>query len=188
MRPVIVAHVAVTTSPDYLTRREPHRQAHIERLRQLRAAGTFVAGGAFPDGRGADLFYRVGHLAEVDALIVEDPYHRSGAWAGHASRPFSEFVDPWHVVPPVVLDGSRRVTVVEGPAGDPELARFALIELRGQGRLLLGGTLRGGASGGGGDTLAVLSTPDPTDALGWLGETGLWDPADLRAHSLLHVL
>jgi len=120
MRPVIVAHVAVTTSPDYLTRREPHRQAHIERLRQLRAAGTFVAGGAFPDGRGADLFYRVGHLAEVDALIVEDPYHRSGAWAGHASRPFSEFVDPWHAEPPVVLDGSRRVTVVEGPAGDSE--------------------------------------------------------------------
>src|SRR5581483_10151150 len=56
---VNVFHMAVTTSADYVTRREPHRRAHIERLQGLRAAGILIGGGPAPDGRSADLFYRL---------------------------------------------------------------------------------------------------------------------------------
>jgi hypothetical protein len=103
-------------------------------------------------------------------------------WAGYAPRPFTEFVEPWDEAPPVVLDGSRRLTVVEGPVADPDLARFALIELRGQGRLVFGGTFSGG------ETLAVLRASDPAEGLAWLGETGLWTSTGLQARPLLHVL
>ena len=36
---VIVYHVAIATADDYLTRREPHRQASFECLMGLRAHG-----------------------------------------------------------------------------------------------------------------------------------------------------
>lgn len=187
---VTVAHVAITTSPDYVLRREPHRRVHIERLARLRAAGTLVAGGPAPDGGSVDIFYRVADLREVDGLVTEDPYHRAGAWTAHRSRPFAEFVDPWEAEPPIVLDGSRRGTVVEGLAADPELVRFALVELRGQGRLVLGGLLGPGPGSAdrGGQVLALLGAPDPAEALAWLGETGLFTPEDLRARPLFHVL
>ena len=186
MERVPVAHVTVTTVADYPTRREPHRAAHIDRLLRLRALGHFVGGGPTPDGRNAELFYRLpGRLAgpdEVDRVITEDPYHRGGVWSGYTHRLFADFVEPWDPAPAVVLDGSRPVTLVEGPAPDPDLARFALIELRGQGRLLFGGTFPDG------ETLAVLRASDPAEGLAWLGETGLWAPVALRARPLLHVL
>jgi uncharacterized protein YciI len=182
MERVTAVHVIVTTVADYPTRREPHRQAHIDHLLRLRALRRFVGGGPAPDGRTAELFYRVERPEEVDRLITEDPYHRGGVWAGYAPRLFTEFVEPWDEAPPVVLDGSRRLTVVEGPVADPDLARFALIELRGQGRLVFGGTFSGG------ETLAVLRASDPAEGLAWLGETGLWTSTGLQARPLLHVL
>jgi uncharacterized protein len=182
MERVTVAHVTVTTVADYPTRREPHRAAHIDRLLRLRTLGHFVGGGPTPDGRAVELFYRLAGPDEVDRVITEDPYHRGGVWSGYTHRLFADFVAPWDSAPPVVLDGSRQVTVAEGPAPDPDLARFALIELRGQGRLVFGGTFPGG------DTLAVLRASDPAEGLAWLGETGLWAPAALRARPLLHVL
>jgi len=182
MERVTAVHVIVTTVADYPTRREPHRQAHIEHLLRLRALRRFVGGGPAPDGRTAELFYRVERPEEVDRRITEDPYHRGGVWAGYTHRLFTEFVEPWDEAPPVVLDGSRRLTVVEGPVADPDLARFALIELRGQGRLVFGGTFSGG------ETLAVLRASDPAEGLAWLGETGLWTSTGLQARPLLHVL
>jgi len=182
MERVTAVHVIVTTVADYPTRREPHRQAHIDHLLRLRALRRFVGGGPAPDGRTAELFYRIERPEEVDRLITEDPYHRGGVWAGYAHRLFTEFVEPWDEAPSVVLDGSRRLTVVEGPVADPDLARFALIELRGQGRLVFGGTFSGG------ETLAVLRASDPAEGLAWLGETGLWTSTGLQARPLLHVL
>jgi hypothetical protein len=178
---MIAAHVGITCSPDYLARREPHRRAHIERLLALREAGALVGGGPAPDGRTADLVYRVPDLDRLAALVDEDPYRQAGAWTGYLARPFATFVDPWES-PPVVLDGSRRVTVVEGPAADAGLAELALVELRGAARLAFGGLL------GGGRTLAVLRSPDPAEAAAWLAGTGCWEGASLVARPLLHVL
>ena len=117
---MMVVHVGVTCSEDYLARREPHRHAHIQRLAGLRAASVLVAGGPDPDGHRVDLFYRVEDPRDVATLVEEDPYRRAGAWTGHATRPFGEFVEPWEA-PPIVLDGTRRALIVEGPTADPEL-------------------------------------------------------------------
>jgi uncharacterized protein YciI len=179
---VIVAHVAITTSPDYPTRREPHRKAHIERLLELRDRGILVGGGPAPDGRSAELFYRLTRPDQLTPVIEEDPYYRAGAWTGYRSRSFAQFVEPWEAVP-VVLDGSRPVTLVEGPARDPGMAQLALVELRGARRLAFGGLLDGE-----GRTLAVLRTADPGEAIRWLDEGGVWAAAELSARPLLYVI
>ena len=178
---MIVVHVVLTCAPDYLTRREPYRQAHIERLVELRAQGAVVGGGPAPDGRTAELVYRLRRPADLAPLIQEDPYYTGGAWTGYASRSFSQFVEPWAEAP-VVLDGSRRVTVVEGPADDPDMAELALVELRGAGRLLFGGLLDGRA------TLAVMRAADAAEATGWLAGAGVWRADRLAARPLIHVL
>jgi len=134
---MIVVHVLVTTAEDYLTRREAHRQAHFDRLRELRAAGRLIGGGPVPDGRSADVFYRLTRADELPRLVEEDPYYRGGVWTGYRPRSFSQFVEPWEL-PPIILDGSRRATIVEGPAADRDLAQLALVELRGAGRLAFG--------------------------------------------------
>jgi uncharacterized protein YciI len=178
---VIVYHASFTTADDYLSRREPHRRAHLERLQQLRAAGIVVGGGPAPDGRSADVFYRVQQPDQLARAVEEDPYWTAGAWTGYAPRSFSQFVEPWEP-PPVVVDGSRRTTIVEGPTTDPDMAEFALIEMRGAGRIAFGGFFPGGG------TLAVARTADEAQALAWFGESGFWKPADLRARPFLHVL
>ena len=50
-------------------------------------------------------------------------------WTSYEPRTFAQFVEPWRLGP-VVTDGSRRVTLVEGTAPDVEMASFALIEAR----------------------------------------------------------
>ncbi len=178
---MIVFHIAVTAADDYATRREAHRRAHLERLQGLRAAGILIGGGPAPDGRTADIFYRLQQPGQLKHAIEEDPYWTGGVWTGYEPRSFAQFVEPWEL-PPVVLDGSRRVTIVEGPVADHEMAQFALIELRGAGRLAFGGFFEGGG------TLAVARTADPAQALAWLGDSGFWKPGTLTTRPLLHVL
>ena len=61
-------------------------------------------------------------------------------------------------------------------------AQLALIELRGVGRLVFGGCLDGD------ETLAVLQSPDPAEAAGWLVEAGSWTTGSLRTRPFIHVL
>jgi uncharacterized protein len=178
---MIVFHAAITTADDYLSRREPYRKAHIERLLALRERGIVIGGGPAPDGRSADVFYRVQQEQQLKPLIEEDPYWTGGAWTSYQPRSFAQFVEPWEL-PPVVLDGSRRVVIVEGLAADHDMAQFALIELRGAGRLAFGGFFEGGR------TLAVVRSEDAKVATGWLAETGFWDAARLKARLLLYAL
>ena len=178
---MIVFHIAVTTCDDYLARREPHRRAHLERLQGLRAAGILIAGGPAPDGAGADLVYRLQQPGQLAHAIEEYPYWTGGAWVRYAPRSFAQFVEPWAQVP-VVLDGSRRVTVVEGPVADHDMAQFALIEMRGAGRLAFGGFFEDGR------THAWVNTPDAAQALAWFADTTFWAPGALTARPLLHVL
>ncbi|HEV8673845.1 MAG TPA: hypothetical protein VGX21_07360 [Methylomirabilota bacterium] len=181
MAAMIVVHVTATNAADYFTRREPHRAAHIERLVGLRDQGRVIGGGPAPDGRTAELFYRLRQPGDLKLLVEEDPYFTGGAWTAYTSRSFAQFVEPWGAVP-VVLDGSRRATIVEGPAIDSDLAQLALVELRGAGRLRFGGSFDGQA------TLAVLGSADAAEATGWLAATGLWALAALTARPWLHVL
>jgi hypothetical protein len=81
-----------------------------------------------------------------------------------------------------VLDGSRVATIVEGPVGHHDMAQFALIELRGSGRLAFGGFFEDG------QTLAVLKTPKADEAIGALAASGFWNRETLTARPWLYVL
>jgi hypothetical protein len=148
----------------------------------LRAAGVLVAGGPAPDGRSAELFYRVPHRTALRPVLEEDPYHRVGAWIAYDPRDLETFVDPWEAEPPIVLDGSRPASIVEGPAADRDMAQLALVELRGAGRVVFGGFFPDG------NTLAVARTSDGDEATGWLAESGSWKPGDLTVRPWLYVI
>jgi uncharacterized protein len=178
---VIVYHIAVTPVADYVARREPHRRAHIERLQGLRTAGILLGGGPSPDGTRVDLVYRLQQPWQVKPAMEEDPYWMGGAWTRYEPRSFAQFVEPWEMVP-VVLDGSRAQTIVEGPVAQHDMAQFALIEMRGAGRLHLGGFFEGG------QTWALMKTADAAEARGWLAETGFWDNGAVTTRPFLHVL
>jgi len=83
---------------------------------------------------------------------------------------------------PVVLDGSRQVTIVEGPVAEHDMAQFALIEMRGAGRLHLGGFFEGG------QTWALVKTTDADQARGWFVDTGFWRADSVTTRPFLHVL
>ena len=178
---MIVFHIAVTAAEDYLTRREAHRRTHIERLQGLRAVGILIGGGPAPDGKTADVFYRLQQPGQLKNAIEEDPYWMGGVWTGYTPRSFTEFIEPWQMIP-VVLDGSRRVTIVEGPTAEHDMAQFALIEMRGAGRLAFGGFFENG------QTLALVNSADAEEALGWFRETGFWSADRLTARPFVHVL
>jgi uncharacterized protein YciI len=178
---VIVLHVRIQCASDYVARRQPHRQAHIARLSGLRGQGAVIGGGPAPDGALVELVYRLQRPAQLAPVVEEDPYWTGGAWTSYTARSFGEFVEPWEL-PPIVLDGSRRATVVEGPIADRDMAQFALIELRGAGRLAFGGVLEDG------QTWALCRTADGAEAVGWFADTGFWSRDALAARPLLYVI
>jgi len=178
---MIVCRVAITAADDYLERRAAHRAAHIERIVELRQRGFVLGGGPSPDGKTADIVYRVPQPGAINRLIEEDPYWTGGVWKGWTPRDFAQFIEPWEMTP-VVLDGSRAVSIVEGFAPDPEMASFALIEARGAGRMAFGGFFPGG------DTWALMRAPDAASALAELEASSLWKLGTLTARPLLHVL
>jgi uncharacterized protein YciI len=178
---VIVFHVAIETGDDYVAKRAPHREAHLQRLMALRAHGVVIGGGPSPDGRSADVFYRVDQPDDLRRLVEEDPYFTGGAWPRYTERSFAQFLEPWEM-PPLVTDGSRPATVVEGATTDVEMASFALIEARGGGRMAFGGFFPGG------ETLAVMRGDDAGKALDELRATGFWNESSLRARPLLYAL
>jgi hypothetical protein len=178
---MIVYHMSITAAADYLTRRDAHRRAHLERVQGLRAAGILIGGGPAPDGTTADLVYRLQQPGQIKHAMEEDPYWTGGVWTNYTPRSFSQFVEPWEM-PPVVLDGSRRVTIVEGHTAEHAMAQLALVEMRGAGRLHFGGFFEDG------DTFALVKTAEADEARRWFADSGFWKPDDLRARPLLHVL
>ncbi|MGH7339107.1 MAG: hypothetical protein ACREKH_01320 [Candidatus Rokuibacteriota bacterium] len=178
---MIVFHIALQAADDYQTRREAHRRDHIGRLQGLRANNILVGGGPSADGRTADLFYRLQQPAQLKYAIEEDPYWTGGVWTRYEPKSFSQFVEPWEMVP-VVLDGTRKVTIVEGPTAQHDMAQFALIEMRGAGRLAFGGFFEDGR------TWALTKTADAAEARAWFADTGFWTNDALTTRPFLHVL
>jgi hypothetical protein len=64
---------------DMLDRREPHRQAHLERVKAEREAGRVVMAGALGDPpSGGALVFRNVDPEQVERFAAEDPYMTAG--------------------------------------------------------------------------------------------------------------
>lgn len=77
---------------DIVARREPHRPAHLDRLRELHAQGVVGMAGALGDPvRGAVIVFRCDERGTAEAFAREDPYVLNGlvpSWR----------IEPWNVV------------------------------------------------------------------------------------------
>jgi uncharacterized protein YciI len=79
--------------PDIVERRAPHRQAHLELLRDLHAKGEcLMAGAAGEPVHGAVLVFRTAEAAE--SFVREDPYAKAGLVDTHLVQPFAVAVPP----------------------------------------------------------------------------------------------
>jgi len=164
-----IYHVHFICAPDYMARRLPFRPAHLKQLAALRGDGRVVAGGPEPDGKAANIFYRVVDRAELDRLLAENEFSRAGLFTANRSRAFADFVEP-RELPPV--DAGLGAIIVEGAPGDRAKARAGLARLQGEGRVAFGGFLEDGTA------LAVARSGSQDEAFAWLVRAG-WVPARL---------
>ena len=67
-------------SEDAATRREPVRDEHLARVRELLADGTLIAAGAFDDMSASLLVVAVDSEQAARDLVASDVYWRSGVW------------------------------------------------------------------------------------------------------------
>jgi uncharacterized protein len=77
---------------DMVERRAPHREAHLNRIEALRAAGRLIVAGAYGDPpAGAIIGFKGLTREEVEAWADTDPYVTAGLVVERS-------VEPWRVV------------------------------------------------------------------------------------------
>ena len=130
-----------------------------------------MAGGPEPDGKYANIFYRVPDRAALDALLADNEFNRAGLFVGAAPRVFDEFLEPLDVPP---LDAGLQAMIVSGHVADRERARTGLLELRKAGRVAFGGFFDDGSG------LTVARVTDADAAVRTIQDAGGWDAATLR--------
>jgi len=165
---VPVYHVRFTCAADYNARRLPYRPAHLAQLLALRDEKRVVAGGPEPDGS-----------VELEQLIANNEFQRAGLYVAHAARVFEDFVEPIERLP---HDAGWKVTLVEGTPADRLRARSALMQLRAEKIVNLGGIFADGSA------LAVVRLADTAVAIAVLEAAGGWDAARLTARAWSQTL
>jgi len=55
-------------------RREPHREAHLERIRAEREAGRIAVAGGIDPPAGAAIVFKGVDRGHVEAFVADDPY------------------------------------------------------------------------------------------------------------------
>jgi uncharacterized protein len=80
--------VEATYAPDGAQTRTPFRAEHLARSRELLAAGTYAAVGAFADVSASVIIVRAPSQAAALAIVSEDVYLRNGVWVELRARPF----------------------------------------------------------------------------------------------------
>ncbi|MCU0525347.1 MAG: YciI family protein [Elainella sp. Prado103] len=68
---------------DVLEKRAPYRQAHLDRLAQLKAAGSLITLGPTQDLTQVFGVYEAADESTVRQLIEDDPYWQHGIWTGY---------------------------------------------------------------------------------------------------------
>jgi uncharacterized protein YciI len=85
--------VEATYAPDAAETRVPFRAEHIARLRALKADGTIVEAGAFPDVSASIVILRASDEQAALAVCREDVYLRNGVWVELRARPFGRVTE-----------------------------------------------------------------------------------------------
>jgi uncharacterized protein YciI len=190
---MIVVHLAAVNSPEYFSHRqrvlarnlpgaeygETYRAAHIGRCLAMRH--VVLAAGPSPDGKRADVFYRVENLGELDALLRDDPYIHGRIWVDYAVHAFDEFLGPLGRVAPC-FDGSRKVTAIEGDVVDAGHAIASLESIQREGKLVCGGLFAGNRG------LVWINAADSTEAKDRVGDGGGWARDTLSSRAMVWVL
>ncbi len=72
-------HFAVFLPMKDSQKSQDYRAQHLEFLAKQRAEGRIFANGRFVDGAGGLVIYRTESLADVEAIVKQDPYVVQGA-------------------------------------------------------------------------------------------------------------
>ncbi|NJN86370.1 MAG: YciI family protein [Leptolyngbyaceae cyanobacterium SL_7_1] len=72
-----------TYCDDVLEKRAPHRQAHLDRLAELKQAGLLLTLGPTKDLTKVFGVYEAADEAAVRQLIEDDPYWQQGIWTAY---------------------------------------------------------------------------------------------------------
>ncbi|MBV9174825.1 MAG: hypothetical protein JOZ81_32585 [Chloroflexi bacterium] len=82
-------------APDMTERRTPHREAHLEHLRQAKSQGLVLLAGAFADPvDGALLVCQADGPADVYAWVARDPYNKAGLIQSASVREINVAIQP----------------------------------------------------------------------------------------------
>jgi uncharacterized protein len=71
---------------DVLEKRAPYRQAHLDRLAQLKQAGVLITLGPTQDLTQVFGVYEAADEASVRRLVEEDPYWQQGIWTEYSIK------------------------------------------------------------------------------------------------------
>jgi uncharacterized protein YciI len=79
--------------PDYLERRAPHRDAHLQKVREAHARGELLLAGALADpADGAVLVFRGEDATAAEQFAENDPYVLNGLITRWRVRPWTVVV------------------------------------------------------------------------------------------------
>ena len=76
--------------PDGRELRKIHREAHLNKLRNLSKAGRVVLAGPFTDGSGSLIVYDVATKTEAELIARTDPYVMERVFERYEIRPFEK--------------------------------------------------------------------------------------------------
>lgn len=74
--------------------RKVHRQAHLEKLKNLAKAGRIVLAGPFSDGTGSLIVFNAATRTEVELIVKTDPYVMEKVFERYEIRPFEKVLPP----------------------------------------------------------------------------------------------
>jgi uncharacterized protein YciI len=84
--------IEATYAPDAAESRLPIRAEHAARLLELKAQGTIIEAGAYPDVSASVLMLRAASQEAALEICRQDVYTRNGVWVEFRIRPFNRLV------------------------------------------------------------------------------------------------
>ena len=77
-------------SPQGKELRKVHREAHLDKLRNLAKAGRVFLAGPFLDGSGSLIVYNVATKTEAELIAKTDPYVMERVFERYEIKPFEK--------------------------------------------------------------------------------------------------